>query len=74
MNALGQPVDFAAVFTRLADTDAAEETITLGGMNVRMVRFVEAVWAVGTIIAILRRLRSSGLAISGSSSATAPYL
>lgn len=38
MSTPGQSVDFAAVFARLAVANAAEETITLGGMNVRMVR------------------------------------
>lgn len=38
MNATGQNVDFAEVFARLAAANAVEETITLGGIAVRMVR------------------------------------
>jgi mannose-6-phosphate isomerase-like protein (cupin superfamily) len=32
------PTDFAEVFTRLAAAQQSEETVSLGGINVRMVR------------------------------------
>ena len=38
VSATSQHIDFAAAFARLAAADAIEETNTLGGMNVRMVR------------------------------------
>ncbi len=34
------PADFSAVFARLAAEGGREETVTLGGVNVRMVRVI----------------------------------
>ena len=37
------PTDFAAVFSRLAEAGKGEQTVTLGGVNIRMVRVVGGV-------------------------------